>query len=102
MRRIPTSWTLGARAVLARMRVGAGFVLGAIVLWLAEPTRASLTAGTAIAALGEAVRFWAAGHLRKREVTHRVLSMVAHPLYIGSSVMGIGLAVACHSIPVTL
>jgi protein-S-isoprenylcysteine O-methyltransferase Ste14 len=104
MRDTRTSWTLRARAVLARVRVAAGFVLGAIVLWLAEPTRASLTAGTAIAALGEAVRFWAAGHLHKsREVTASgPYRWSAHPLYIGSSVMGIGLAVACHSIAATL
>jgi protein-S-isoprenylcysteine O-methyltransferase Ste14 len=104
MRDARISWAVRARTVLARVRVGAGFVLGAVVLWLAEPTRASLTAGTAIAALGEAVRFWAAGHLQKsREVTASgPYRWSAHPLYVGSSVMGIGLAVACHSLAVTL
>jgi protein-S-isoprenylcysteine O-methyltransferase Ste14 len=81
---------------LARARVTIGFVFGAIVLWLAEPTRDTITIGVAIAIVGEGIRIWAAGHLHKsREVTTSgPYSLVAHPLYLGSSVMGIGLAVA--------
>ena len=55
---------------LARRRVALGFVFGALVLWLAQPTAATLAAGTAIAIAGERLRVWAAGHLNKaREVT---------------------------------
>jgi len=57
-------------ATLARMRVALGFVFGVLVLVLAQPTRQSLLIGMSIAAGGEAIRIWAAGHLRKsREVT---------------------------------
>jgi protein-S-isoprenylcysteine O-methyltransferase Ste14 len=81
---------------LARARVTIGFVFGAMVLWLAEPTRDTITIGAAIAIVGEGIRIWAAGHLNKsREVTTSgPYRWVAHPLYLGSSVMGIGLAVA--------
>lgn len=84
---------------LARRRVPLGFVCGGLVLWFARPTRATLIAGFAIAGLGEAIRFWAAGHLQKaREVTSSgPYRWFAHPLYLGSSVMGMGLAVACRS-----
>jgi protein-S-isoprenylcysteine O-methyltransferase Ste14 len=89
---------------LARRRVAAGFVLGAVVLWLAEPTWPSLARGAAIAVVGEALRLWAAGHLEKsREVTRSgPYRWTRHPLYVGSSVIAIGLAVASasHSVAV--
>ncbi len=86
-------------ARLARMRVPLGFGCGALVLWIATPTFATLLAGTTISAIGEAIRVWAAGHLNKaREVTASgPYRWCAHPLYVGSSVMGLGLAIACGS-----
>jgi protein-S-isoprenylcysteine O-methyltransferase Ste14 len=86
-------------AVLARMRVALGFVFGVLVLVLAQPTRQSLLVGMSIAAGGEALRIWAAGHLRKsREVTvSGPYRWLPHPLYVGSSVMGAGLAIASAS-----
>jgi protein-S-isoprenylcysteine O-methyltransferase Ste14 len=86
-------------AVLARLRVALGFVFGVLVLVLAQPTGRSLLVGMSIAACGEAIRIWAAGHLHKaREVTASgPYRWCAHPLYVGSSVMGLGLAVACAS-----
>jgi protein-S-isoprenylcysteine O-methyltransferase Ste14 len=83
-------------AGLARLRVALGFVFGALVLILAHPSRASVAAGMTVAAGGEAIRFWAAGHLQKsREVTvSGPYRWSAHPLYVGSSVMGAGVALA--------
>ena len=85
---------------LARLRVTLGFVFGAIVLALARPTPRSLVIGLGMAAVGEGIRIWAAGHLNKaREITTSgPYRWVAHPLYVGSSVMGIGLAVACANL----
>ena len=84
---------------LARFRVALGFVFGVLVLVLAQPTASSLLIGMSIAACGEAIRIWAAGHLRKSsEVTvSGPYRWVAHPLYVGSSVMGAGLAIASAS-----
>jgi hypothetical protein len=69
------------------------------VLWLAQPTAATLAWGAAIAAVGEWLRIWAAGHLNKsREVTASgPYRWLAHPLYVGSSIMGVGLAIAGNS-----
>jgi protein-S-isoprenylcysteine O-methyltransferase Ste14 len=88
-----------AVAALARLRVALGWVFGVLVLILAQPTPRSLAAGAAIAAAGEALRIWAAGHLNKaREVTcSGPYRFVGHPLYVGSTVMGVGVAVACAS-----
>jgi len=89
-------------ATLARFRVALGFTFGVIVLVLAQPTAASLTIGMTIAVGGEAIRVWAAGHLHKsREVTvSGPYRWVAHPLYVGSSIMGVGLAIAAGSVTV--
>jgi hypothetical protein len=89
---------------LARLRVPLGFLFAILVLWLAHPTSATLLAGVVIAVVGEALRIWAAGHLNKsREVTSSgPYRFFAHPLYVGSSVMGLGLAIASGSLIVAL
>jgi protein-S-isoprenylcysteine O-methyltransferase Ste14 len=91
-------------AALARLRVALGWVFGVLVLVLAQPTGRSLAIGMSIAACGEAIRIWAAGHLNKaREVTSSgPYRWVGHPLYFGSTVMGIGLAVSCASVQVAV
>jgi protein-S-isoprenylcysteine O-methyltransferase Ste14 len=84
---------------LARLRVPLGFVFGAIVLLLARPTWRSILVGTAIGLVGEGIRFWASGHLEKsREVTRSgPYRFTRHPLYVGSSIMGLGVAVGTAS-----
>jgi protein-S-isoprenylcysteine O-methyltransferase Ste14 len=84
---------------IARFRVTIGFVAGVVVLWLAEPTWRTLAIGGLVALLGEAVRIWAAGHLEKgREVTTSgPYAFTRHPLYVGSSIIGGGLAIASAS-----
>jgi protein-S-isoprenylcysteine O-methyltransferase Ste14 len=84
---------------IARFRVTIGFIAAIAVLWLAWPTRASLAAGALVAAIGEAIRIWAAGHLEKgREVTMSgPYAFTRHPLYLGSTIIGIGLAIASAS-----
>jgi protein-S-isoprenylcysteine O-methyltransferase Ste14 len=94
--------TVHAVELFARFRVALGFICGVAVFWLAAPTRSSIVAGLPVALAGEGIRIWAAGHLNKsREVTRSgPYRFVAHPLYLGSSVMGVGLAIASHSLPV--
>jgi protein-S-isoprenylcysteine O-methyltransferase Ste14 len=87
---------------LARVRVPLGFALGALVLWLAEPTPRMLVAGAVIAVAGELIRIWAAGHLEKgREVTASgPYAWTRHPLYLGSTIIGAGLAIGGGSVVV--
>ena len=89
---------------IARLRVPLGFLFGAIVLWIAQPTPRSMAIGAAIAIAGEVIRFWAAGHLEKgREVTSSgPYAFTRHPLYLGSTIIGIGLAVGAASAIVAL
>jgi protein-S-isoprenylcysteine O-methyltransferase Ste14 len=86
----------------SRFRVALGFLCGVAVFWLAAPTPASIAAGLPVAIAGELLRVWAAGHLNKsREVTRSgPYRYVAHPLYVGSSLIGIGLAIGSGSVVV--
>jgi protein-S-isoprenylcysteine O-methyltransferase Ste14 len=86
--------------LLARWRVFLGFVFAAIVLWLATPGPRTMVVGAMIAMIGEAIRIWAAGHLEKsKEVTQSgPYRYTRHPLYLGSSLIGAGIAIASHNL----
>jgi protein-S-isoprenylcysteine O-methyltransferase Ste14 len=86
--------------LLARARVFLGFVLAAVVLWLATPTIQSLIIGAVGAFAGEALRVWAAGHLEKsKEVTQSgPYRYTRHPLYLGSTLIGLGIVVAANDL----
>jgi protein-S-isoprenylcysteine O-methyltransferase Ste14 len=83
----------------SRYRVALGFASGLAVFWFAAPTKVSIAAGLPVAIAGELIRVWAAGHLNKsREVTRSgPYRYVAHPLYLGSGLIGAGLAVGSGS-----
>lgn len=79
-----------------------GFVTAMVTAILAAPTWGSWRAGLLVAVIGEAIRIWAAGHLEKgREVTRSgPYRWTAHPLYVGSSVLALGVVIAAHSVVV--
>jgi len=84
---------------LARWRVPLGWLAGIAALVLARPTWSSWSTGFAVALIGEGVRVWAAGHLEKsREVTTSgPYRWMRHPLYVGSTVLALGVVIAVHS-----
>ncbi|MCW5981428.1 MAG: isoprenylcysteine carboxylmethyltransferase family protein [Bryobacteraceae bacterium] len=81
---------------VARLRVAAGFLLAFLFAWFARPTLTSLAAGAGVAALGMAVRAWAAGHLAKNEqlATTGPYAYVRNPLYLGTLIAAAGFVVA--------
>ena len=87
---------------LARRRVLIGFIAGLAAIVLSRPTRQTVLIGAVIAVIGEAIRIWAAGHLEKgREVTTTgPYRFTRHPLYLGSTVIGVGLAIASANLVV--
>jgi protein-S-isoprenylcysteine O-methyltransferase Ste14 len=91
-------------AFLVRRRVTLGFVVAAAALLLAQPTWKTWSVGLVIACAGEALRIWAAGHLDKgREVTRSgPYRWTRHPLYVGSSIMALGVMIASRSALVAL
>ncbi len=83
--------------VLARLRLAATFLLVAVLVGFARPTPASVTVGFAIAAVGEAIRFWAAGHLLKTQelATSGPYRYTRNPLYLGRLLIFTGLCAMC-------
>lgn len=89
---------------IARLRVPLGFVAAALAVAFARPTWTSWGLGLAVALVGEGLRLWAAGHLEKsREITSSgPYRFIRHPLYVGSSLLGIGFVVASRSLVVAM
>lgn len=87
-----------SRFDVVRWRVPLGFVLAAVYILEAHPTRHSLAFGLPIAALGLLLRALAAGHIRKNDVlaTTGPYRFTRNPLYLGSTVLAVGFVIAAH------
>ena len=83
---------------VARLRVTVGFGVAVAAFWLARPSWLSLGLGATGALVGESLRVWAAGHLEKglEVTTSGPYRWMRHPLYVGSSLLGAGFAVAAR------
>ncbi|UCH36173.1 MAG: isoprenylcysteine carboxylmethyltransferase family protein [Armatimonadota bacterium] len=79
-------------------RLAAVVIVAAFWLLDVRPGVGALAAGTLLALAGEALRFWAAGHLVKDQVLTVTgpFAHTRHPLYVGSTLIGIGLCVGSH------
>ena len=66
---------------------------------LARPRPWSLLGGLALGLLGEALRIWASGHIEKTRVlaTGGPYAHTRNPLYLGSTLMAAGIALASAS-----
>lgn len=75
--------------------------LGAIILLItAHPTQTSFSVGLILVGLGETVRVWAAGYLKKNVVlvTAGPYGYVKNPLYIGTMLITAGFCIMANSI----
>jgi protein-S-isoprenylcysteine O-methyltransferase Ste14 len=84
--------------------VSLGYLVGVLVLALAQPQPRSLAAGAVLAIMGEAIRLWASGHIQKTRAlaTGGPYAHTRNPLYVGSLLMALGVAVASFSVWVVL
>jgi protein-S-isoprenylcysteine O-methyltransferase Ste14 len=85
--------------MIQKLRVPMGFVLAAIVLYLAEPTAVSILAGLPVAIVGAIFRGLAAGVIKKDSTlaTSGVYALTRNPLYFGSSLLAAGFAIMSAS-----
>ena len=90
---------MGARLAGLGLRMPLGYLVGALVLFLARPGAESTLLGLALAVLGQALRVWASGHIEKTRclATGGPYAHTRNPLYLGSLLIGLGLAVATAS-----
>jgi len=83
----------------ARWRVRIGYALAVVVLCLSRPYPLSILLGACVGLVGLAIRAYAAGHLQKQAVltTTGPYAHTRNPLYLGSSVLALGAAIAMNS-----
>jgi protein-S-isoprenylcysteine O-methyltransferase Ste14 len=76
------------------------YVGAAILLIFADPTKTSFVVGVILAGLGESIRVWAAGHLRKNLTlaTSGPYGHVKNPLYIGTMLITAGFCIMANNI----
>jgi protein-S-isoprenylcysteine O-methyltransferase Ste14 len=79
----------------AMLRTASVYLLIAAIISFSRPTPLSVTLGFFIVALGEAIRVWAAGHLRKTVelITSGPYRFTRNPLYLGRLLIWTGLCV---------
>lgn len=84
---------------LGHLRLAGVYLFIVALVLLARPTRGLLLAGAVLAAAGEAIRLWAAGHLRKsiRLATSGPYAHTQNPLYLGRLLILTGLGLAARS-----
>ncbi len=89
------TWSRLAR----RIRVPLGFAIAALYIVLAQPTPLSLSIGAIIASCGVATRAAASGHISKNSelTTSGPYAYTRNPLYLGSTVIAAGFAIAARS-----
>lgn len=76
-------------------RTGVLYALIAILVVVANPSWISCFFGLIFVAAGEALRFWAAGHIRKNDelTTSGPYAHLQSPLYLGSFIIGAGMCI---------
>jgi len=81
--------------LLGLLRLLALYALVGTLLYFARPTRVGVACGLVLVVLGEALRFWAAGHLWKTMelVTSGPYRFTRNPLYLGRLSIFSGLCV---------
>jgi protein-S-isoprenylcysteine O-methyltransferase Ste14 len=84
----------------SRFRVPLGYAVGILVFVFSAPTPRSLWVGLLVALPGELLRMWASGHIEKTRAlaTGGPYAHTRNPLYLGSSIMVVGVAIAAGTL----
>jgi protein-S-isoprenylcysteine O-methyltransferase Ste14 len=88
----------GYNRALGALRLGVTFVFVVALIVLARPKPFEVAIGFVIAAAGETIRFWAAGHLLKTKelITSGPYRYTRNPLYLGRLLILTGLCIMCR------
>ncbi|MBI3597190.1 MAG: isoprenylcysteine carboxylmethyltransferase family protein [Nitrospirae bacterium] len=86
--------------VVRRHRIFLSGAIGVLLIYLSRPTVLSLLAGLPFVLLGEAIRTWSSGYIRKNKAlaTDGPYAYTRNPLYLGSFGIGMGFVVMGNSV----
>ncbi|WDT81042.1 MAG: isoprenylcysteine carboxylmethyltransferase family protein [Candidatus Manganitrophus sp.] len=78
--------------ILGRNRIVVSLLIGGAFWFLSKPTFLSIAVGVPFVLLGEAIRIWSSGYIRKNEelATTGPYALTRNPLYLGNGIMGFG------------
>jgi protein-S-isoprenylcysteine O-methyltransferase Ste14 len=88
----------GYNRALGVLRLVATFSFLVLLVIFSRPRPAEVAIGFVVAALGEAIRFWAAGHLLKTKelITSGPYRYTRNPLYLGRLLILTGVCIMCR------
>ncbi len=83
------------RRSISRNRVTISFTGAAFFLYFATPSRTSVFTGIPFIILGEFMRTWASGYIKKNEVLSQSgpYAITRNPLYVGNFLIGTGFSI---------
>lgn len=86
--------------LVRRHRILLSGAIGVLLIYLSKPTALSVLTGLPIALLGEAIRTWSSGCIRKNKAlaTDGPYAYTRNPLYLGSFGIGVGFVVMGNSL----
>ncbi|MCC7201579.1 MAG: isoprenylcysteine carboxylmethyltransferase family protein [Nitrospirae bacterium] len=76
-------------------RITLSFLCAAFFLYFAAPSRTTVFTGIPIILIGEIMRTWASGYIRKNEVLSQTgpYAFTRNPLYVGNFLIGAGFSI---------
>lgn len=82
-----------------RYRIVISALIGALLIYLSQPTGWTIGLGLPLVLLGEGLRTWSSGHIRKNKAlaTDGPYAHTRNPLYLGSFLIGSGFVVMGNS-----
>src|SRR4030067_3289561 len=88
------------RRIIGRNRIILSIIIGSIFLYLATPTRTTILTGLPFILLGETIRTWASGFIKKdRELAQGgPYAFTRNPLYLGNFLIGAGFSIMANNI----
>jgi protein-S-isoprenylcysteine O-methyltransferase Ste14 len=88
--------------LIRRYRIVISALIGVVLIYLSRPTWVSLLAGLPLVLMGEAVRTWSSGCIRKNKelAMDGPYAHTRNPLYLGSFGIGLGFVVMGNSLGV--
>src|SRR3990172_10584559 len=86
--------------MIVHNRIILSIIIGSIFLYLATPTRTAILTGIPFILLGETVRTWASGFIKKnRELAQGgPYALTRNPLYLGNFLIGAGFSIMANNL----
>jgi protein-S-isoprenylcysteine O-methyltransferase Ste14 len=86
--------------IISKNRITLSFVGAAVFLYFAAPARSTIIAGIPLILIGEIIRTWSSGFIKKNEVLSQSgpYSMTRNPLYLGNFLIGLGFSIMTNNI----